>query len=104
MNMQGYLEEVRAITPSEFGQKAYPGKEIGVVDIGHGFVLEQYSDDLDKLFSLYDVLLPEFQNAGRASAEHKLEFGVLFKKITEPPLFTYYKTFGKSFFSWVGLC
>ncbi len=101
----GKLEELRAVGPSDFGQSHGENDVIGAYVMPEGMTVDEYLETRDRLYAVYDLLLPAFA-AGRAAAtpdlkEAALEFRKLFSAMSEPPLSPYYSALGKDFFAWV---
>lgn len=102
----GALELLRKVTPSDFGQSHDPAQPIGPFSLPQGVTLEEFNRDLERLFAVYDELLPAFADSrasGTVDAKLRAEFVRLFGRVFEPPLAPYYKSAGAEFFNWVGV-
>jgi hypothetical protein len=101
----GALEEVRPATAKEFGQTHGPADLIGTFAMPQGMTVQEFMQKLDRLYKVYDALLPEFAARSAAvSQEAKTaarEFAQLFELLSEPPLRPYYRAAGKGFFPWI---
>lgn len=101
----GSLVELRAITSKDFGQNHRPGELIGTFGIPEKMTVEDFIIKLDRLYGLYDILLPEFalrktKTDPRIKAAAR-EFNALFPLLSEPPLKPYYRSLGMEYFNWV---
>jgi len=101
----GKLEELRAVTPRDFGQQHDETEVIGTFALPEGMSAEAFISKRDQLYGLYDILLPEFV-AGRSVSDQRIrsvakEFRQIFSVLSEPPLRPYYDSVGDKFFIWV---
>jgi hypothetical protein len=98
----GDLMEIRKITPEEFGQ---PSQAVGTFALPDGMTLDEYKKMLDRLYALYDILIPAFAS-GRDQADTGTEmlakeFERTFSILGERPLLPYYRAVMNDFFSWI---
>ena len=102
----GKLEELRAMSPGEFGQKHARSDVIGKYDmLPDGRTPEQFRAMYDRLEADYNALLPLLA-AGEIHGSQKIketaaEFCTLFPLLVERPLLPYYEVLGKVFFAWL---
>jgi len=101
----GRLEEMKSVTPKDFGQNNAETQVIGKYVISEGMKPEEFIVQRDRLYHLYDVLMPVYV-AGRPKVSEEckqaaVEFKNLFFRLTEPPLRPYYLSEGKDFLTWV---
>jgi len=105
MNAQGEFVELRPVSPTEFGQSHKPDEFIGTYAMPEGMTSEQCLQKMDRLYHLYDGLLPEFyarpSSEGRESRTAAKEFKELFGLLSEQPLELYYRIVGRDFFNWI---
>lgn len=105
MNAQGEFVELRPVSPKEFGQSHKPDEFIGSYAMPEGMTSEQCLQKMDRLYHLYDVLLPAFYSrqlkAGQEVRAAAREFTELFRMLGEQPLEPYYHFIGKDFFNWI---
>ena len=101
----GSLVELKAVAPRDFGQTHKPGEMIGTFALPEKMTVEDFIIKLDRLYGLYDILLPDFalrktkvDPRTRAAAR---EFNLLFPLLSEPPLKPYYRSLGMEYFNWV---
>jgi hypothetical protein len=101
----GTLVKVESVTPQTYGQSAKAGELIGEFRLPPNMSAEQYLSRRDRLFELYDQLVPVWADqadlmpsAKQAAAR---EFVGLFTELAEPPLVPYYEALGGGFFGWV---
>lgn len=101
----GKFEELRAISPREFGLDHEPGAIIGDYALPAGMSSEQFLQEQERLYELYDRLLPPFAARQRKATEEVVQaarqFLALFPRIAEPPLMPYYRAAGAEFFAWL---
>jgi hypothetical protein len=101
----GKFEELKAVTPAEFGQPHVGNEFIGHYKPAEGTTIEEFSTMARQLFQDYDLLMPAFAAADtNISAEVKraaAEFRTLFPRVTEAPLQPYYQAVGHEFFAWL---
>jgi hypothetical protein len=99
------LEVLKEVAPGELGGEASEDKEIGVDVLPRGMSAGQYLGHKERLYQLYDLLLPPFAagQEGPAADLRKLaaEFQSLFARLAEPPLQPYYRFVGQGFFAWL---
>lgn len=101
----GKLEELRAVTPSFFGKSDDAKTPLGAFRLPEGMTAEQFLQNQDLLFELYDKLAPPFAAGQPADGEFKAligDFRRLFKQLSEPPLHPYYRKVGQDYFQWLG--
>lgn len=111
----GDFEELRAVTPGEWGPKHKEEERIGrYLTLPERLVPEFLTKQL-RLYQAYDALLPAFatdqanvpphlkQAANEAPPTKKAaaEFQALFRAVAESPLLPYYQAIGKAFFAWL---
>lgn len=101
----GKLKELLTVTPKDFDQKHAAGEMIGELSMPAGLSFEDFTHRRDRLYELYDELLPFFfTNCHIEDATlHALvkEFKQLFDLLSEPPLWPYYRSVGGNFFDWI---
>lgn len=101
----GTLIELRAVTPSDFGQSDDPSKELGRYTMPTGMTPIEYVNKRSRLFELYDQLLPVFSGKSHKSKSdvHLTieEFKKSFDELSEPVLRTYYRNGAAEFFKWL---
>lgn len=101
----GEREEFHAVTSKDFGLSHQRNELVGTFAIPDGMTVDEFSQKLDRLFEIYDELLPAFvQNEITPSDDIKKatdEFQQLFGIVSEPPMLPYYRAAGKEFFAWV---
>ncbi len=101
----GNIVEQREIMPEEFGQACPPSEIIGTHTLPDGMTLDEYKRMLDRLYELYEILLPAFasgkSHAGRGNGMVAKEFERIFSILSEQPLLPYYRATGKDFFDWI---
>jgi len=101
----GKFEGLKAIKPADLGVADKPGQEIGLYQQPAGVTVDEAIARQNRLYELYDILLPPFaaQRANLSEEQRKfaVEFQKLFPQVTEPPLEKYYRTVGKEFFNWI---
>jgi len=101
----GEREEFHAVTSRDFGLSHQRNELVGTFAIPDGMTASEFSHKLDRLFEIYDELLPVFvQNEMRLNDDIKKatkEFQQLFVIVSEPPMLPYYRAAGKDFFTWV---
>jgi len=105
LSATGEFIELRPVTPREFGQSHKPEEIIGAYALPAGMTSDQVLQATDRLYRLYDLLLPGFY-ARPMSAEQEIiksakEFKELFRLLSEAPLQPYYRFLGKDFFNWI---
>src|SRR5262249_46547447 len=93
------FEELRAVSPSEFGQKHARRELLGAYDMmPEGCTPEQVHAMRARLLALYDVLMPPFAaRETRSSPDLRrtaAEFRKLFPLLVERPLLPYYDALG----------
>ena len=101
----GAFEEMKAITPGEFGLPHAEHEPLGrYLTLPERMVPEFLTKQL-RFYQACDALLPAFawQKAivGEV-AKAALEFETLFPQVTEGPWLPYYQAIGKAFFTWLG--
>lgn len=101
----GSLFELKAVAPRDFGQTHKPGEMIGTFALPEKMTVEDFIIKQDRLYGLYDILLPEFtlrktKVDPRTKAAAR-EFNLLFPLLSEPPLKPYYRSLGMEYFNWV---
>lgn len=102
----GQLETLKRVTPADFGQKHDPSQPIGPYQMPATVTLEDFTRDIDRLFELYDVLIPAFADSKPISAidpKVREEFARLFKHVYEAVLGPYYRAAAPEFFTWAGV-
>jgi hypothetical protein len=101
----GSLVELKAVAPRDFGQTHKPGEMIGTYALLAGMTSDQVLQATDRLYRLYDLLLPGFyarpMSAGQEIIKAAKEFKELFRLLSESPLQPYYRFWGKDFFNWI---
>lgn len=101
----GKFKELLSVTPKDFKQTHAVNEIIGEITMPAGLSFEEFTHKRDRLYKLYDELLPFFftncnieDPQTRVSAK---EFRQLFKLLSEPPLWPYYREVGGRFFDWI---
>ena len=101
----GDVVEQREVLPEEFGQASTPSEVIGTYALPDGMTLDEYKKMLDRLYALYDILIPAFASgkspAGSDTVLAANEFRRIFSILGEYPLLPYYQATGKGFFDWI---
>lgn len=101
----GVLEELKAVTGRDFGLGDPGEAPIGSFGLPQGMTADDYMGKLERLFTLYDQLLPLFGGTPPPKSHYlkKIgdEFHQLFNELSEPPLLPYYQVLGKDFFTWL---
>jgi hypothetical protein len=102
---QGRFEMLRAVEPKQFGVKHTSGEHIGDFSLPDGMTVDDYIQKRNRLYDIYDLLLPEFFSHSQGSDNNVIllaqEFSQLFRILSEPPLWPYYRNIGDDFFCWV---
>jgi hypothetical protein len=105
LHATGEFVELRPVTPREFGQSHKPEEIIGAYALPAGMTSDQVLQATDRLYRLYDLLLPGFyarpMSAGQEIIKAAKEFKELFRLLSEAPLQPYYRFLGKDFFNWI---
>lgn len=101
----GKLKKLLTVTPRDFNQKHETGEMIGELAMPAGLSFEDFTRKRDRLYELYDELLPVYfanckieDSTLHASAK---EFKQLFDLLSESPLWPYYRSVGGNFFDWI---
>jgi hypothetical protein len=103
--VQGKLVILKLIAPKDLGQSHPIDKPIGDFAMPAGMSIDEFTSLRDRLFELYDGLVPYF--AAKVPARDPRvqasagEFLKIFEQISEPPLKDYYQSLGKDFFGWL---
>lgn len=101
----GKFEEMKEVSPGDFGQKHPPDQFMGKFQMPKGMTSEGYVAQQKRLYKLYDLLMPPFAADQKSGSEElkksAKEFLELFQRLSEPPLQPYYQAAGKDFFSWL---
>jgi hypothetical protein len=101
----GDVEELRAVTPGELGQKHKEEELIGRYLTLPERMMPEFLTKQARLQQVYDTLLPAFAGLKPGdSAEVKRaagEFKTLFAQVSEGPWLPYYQAVGKQFFAWL---
>lgn len=78
---------------------------LSVFLLPEGMTVDQYLINMDRLYAIYDKLIPEFLSGKlRVSDEIRAcvnEYKELFSMLNAPCLSLYYRAFGKDFFQWL---
>ena len=101
----GAVVELKAVAPSDFGQYDKPSDMIGTFGLPEKMTADDFTVKQDRLYGLYDILLPEFA-LRKTKADPRVkaaarEFNALFPLLSEPPLKPYYRSLGIEYFNWV---
>lgn len=95
------LEELKAITPDDYGVAHKADEAIGTLDK----IPDNYIHKQQRLYELYDILLPYFmtgmENVTKDIKITAKEFKDQFQDLSLPPLNKFYRAVGKDFFSWL---
>lgn len=101
----GELEEIKAVTPRDFGMAHKPNELLGHRKIIEGLTSDQIEQRRERLYHLYDLLLPEFAiGLATVSAESRslaVEFKGLFSFFCPAQILPYCEATGREFFSWI---
>jgi hypothetical protein len=100
----GKFEELKSVTPEDFGQKHPPDKVMGKYLTVPQRLDAAFLDKEVKWFQAYDVILPCFaarQFGLPEQVQAAKEFARLMPEILETPLMPYYKVVADEFFAWV---
>ncbi len=99
------LFALKVVDPGFFGQSHKVSEPIGVYSIPEGLPYEEMINKMERLYKLYDQLLPHFtqrdkkSDIGIRSASN--EFCDLFILLSESALESYYRSVGSEFLDWV---
>lgn len=101
----GALISLVPVTPATF-HLAHPAREeLGKYSLPQGMSVDQYFALRDRLFWLYDQLVPAFaQDTQSQRTDLKplaLEFLRGFEMVSEPPVRPYYDALGADYFRWL---
>jgi hypothetical protein len=101
----GTFEELKAVSPMDFGRNDDPATFLGVAKPSDGVTSEDFPALEERFYHLYDLVLPVFAG-GRtkvapAALKEVAEFRSLFGRLSEIPLRPYYASEGKEFFAWL---
>ena len=103
--LTGEILEIKQVKPIDFGINWPEEKSVGVYDLPPEKTLELFLQKQKQLFTLYDKILPLYENSGKAiDSEGKktlAEFYELFNELVEKPLLPYYKALNPDFFPWI---
>ncbi len=99
----GKFEKLEAISPQRLGVAHEADKALGVHTAPKGLAPEQALKKQERLYQLYDRLLPAFATGETGVKEEAAEFRELFVLLAEKPLEPYYRAVGKEFFHWLDL-
>jgi hypothetical protein len=101
----GTLKDLRPVTPQTFGQTHGPDDMIGTFSLPQGMDYNGYLAARERLFWLYEQLVPVWFADPRAARKDlrplAAEFLRSFSLLSEPPLAPYYNSLGADFFGWV---
>ncbi len=101
----GTLSDVRAVTPQAFRRTDGAGELLGQFSLPQGMDANQYLAARERLFWLYEQLVPAWFADPRAERKDlrplAMEFIRSFSLLSEPPLAPYYDSLGAEFFTWV---
>lgn len=101
----GRLVAIESVTPQTFGQSAMAGQSMGEFRLPPSMTATEYLTERDRLFVLYDQLVPAWAGHTELSADAQRgaaqEFLRLFADVAEPPLLPYYEALGADFFHWM---
>jgi len=102
----GGLQELREVTPGEFGSVPNTGPSIGKDRMPEGMTPEQYLELQGQVYDDYDTLLPLFAAASHSQQEDFPRFARRFQsrfiQVAEQPLLPFYRAVGKAFWGWLG--
>ena len=101
----GELDELRTVTPAEFGQPVAPDGVLGTWQPAPELTFARVRELRAQLFADLDILLPAFARDDRAPAAPVVEaarrFEPAFALLGEPPLAPWYRALGRDFFDWL---
>jgi len=101
----GRFVELDEVSSSDFGQPEPKGGRLGPINLAPGMTSENYLAKQERLYDLYDRLLPALSVNPRQGPEalrkDAKEFIEVFRQLAEPPLLPYYRSAGKPFFDWL---
>jgi len=101
----GKFQELRAVTPKEYGQRHAEDKPMGPYLTLPERMAPEFLTAQVRWCQAYDEIIPAFL-AGLVKPAPEVrqsvaEFRALFPQVTEPPLLPYYQALGKEFFGWL---
>lgn len=103
----GVFKELLSVTPRNFEQNHSSEEIIGEISMPAGMSFEEFIHQRNRLYELYDMLLPVFfaecEMEDRQLNVSSKEFITLFRLLSEPPLWPYYRAKGSEFFDWIAL-
>jgi hypothetical protein len=101
----GRFVELEEVEPSDFGLAEPADGVIGDANLPPDITSEEFIAKEQRLYDLYDRLLPVLGTKAGQVAEavrrDAREFVALFREVAEPPLLPYYRVAGKAFLDWL---
>jgi len=101
----GKFKELKSVLSRDFGQTDAPETMIGTSAMPDGMSFEEYERKENRLYEVYDILLPHFiahkDTVGPDVALVAKEFKQLFHIVSDLPSRRYYEATGHKFFRWV---
>lgn len=101
----GRFEALRFVEPKQFGEQHGSSEYIGDFSLPDGMTVEAYMLKQNRLYEIYDLLLPVFfsnnQNSEKDVIPLAKEFTQLFRILSESSLRAYYRSVGDDFFCWI---
>lgn len=104
--LDGNLRSISRVTPADFGQSHSARDLLGEFRLQPGITAEFYLNLRERLFELYDTLVPAWAASKSLQATPALqavarEFLQVFGQVSEPPLLPYYHALGRDYFETV---